>query len=103
VSIVAPAETAQQIALSRTVTADGVIERRVDLRGYPHHYLMIHSYFLTRAEGVRKVVIAAEVLRPYGWEPVNVAEVSGSQVYGFVCRAAFAAVPAQYTEPLPQS
>lgn len=92
-------EILEQIALSRTVNADAVIERMVDLRAYPHHYLMIHSDFLAHGMGVRKILTAAELLRPYGWELLTVTEMYASQIYGILRRSLFAASPAPYTEP----
>ena len=71
-------ESAAMIASQRVVTAAGLLENRVDLRGYPHRYVAIHSYALMRGEGMRAVMAAIEVLEGYGWTLITITQVDNN-------------------------
>jgi hypothetical protein len=71
-------ETAEMIARSRLVTAQALFEGRADLTGYPFRLLAVVSQRGTGMENVSAVLAGAEMLLPYGWELVNVAEFTSS-------------------------
>lgn len=68
------------------VTAAAVLENKVDLRGYPYHYLSVYTYNKFRGDGVRQVLAAAELLHHQGFELVNIAEFTGNQIHGIMRR-----------------
>ncbi|MBQ0992156.1 transcriptional regulator [Micromonospora sp. H61] len=73
-------ESPEQIVHSRMVSASGVLEHRVDLRGYPHRYLAVMS---DRGIGVQKVthaIAAAELLAMQGWRLMDISEFTSSRI-----------------------
>jgi hypothetical protein len=80
-------ETAEMIARSRTVSAAALFEGRADLSAYPHQLLAVSSLRGNSPEQVTIAVAAAEYMRQYGWELVNVAEFGNTgMVYAFLRR-----------------
>lgn len=71
-------ETAAMLANQRVVTAQGLLENRVDLRGYPHRYIAVHSYTLVRGEGLRALMAATELLENYNWTLVTMTQVDNN-------------------------
>lgn len=71
-------ETVDMIVRSRLVTAQALFEGRADLNGYPFHHLGVVSERGTGMENLSAVLAAAEMLLPYGWEMVSVAEFTSS-------------------------
>ena len=71
-------ETAAMLANQRVVTAQGLLENRADLRGYPHRYIAIHSYPLLRGEGMRVLMAAIELLENYQWTLISVTQVDNN-------------------------
>jgi len=71
-------ETAAMLANQRVVTAQGLLENRVDLRGYPHRYIAVHSYTLLRGEGLRVLMAAIELLESYNWALITVTQVDNN-------------------------
>lgn len=71
-------ETAAMLASQRVVTAQGLLENRADLRGYPHRYIAIHSYALLRGEGMRHLMAATELLENYHWTLVTMTQVDNN-------------------------
>jgi hypothetical protein len=70
-------ETAEQIAAWQRVSAAAVLENRADMRTYPHVYVTLHAPGTTvKAEGLRQLVAAAEVLHRIGFELVSVIEIT---------------------------
>ncbi len=69
------------------ITAAAVLENKVDLRGYPHHYVSVYTYNKFRGDGVRQVLAAVEMLHHQGFELVNLSEFTGNQIYAFLRRA----------------
>ncbi|GGQ87283.1 transcriptional regulator [Couchioplanes azureus] len=71
-------ETAEMIASSRLVTAQALFEGQADLNGYPFHLLGVVSQRGTGMDNLSAVLAGAEMLLPYGWDLVNVAEFTNS-------------------------
>ncbi|MEU8298905.1 transcriptional regulator [Micromonospora sp. NPDC048909] len=81
-------EAPEQIARTRTVTADAVLGNRVDLRGYPYRLLSVVSHGVG-GDRVTQAIAAAEVLETFGWELVTVSEFGSSRmVYAVLRRVA---------------
>jgi hypothetical protein len=72
-------ETAEMIARSRIVTAHALFEGRADLNGYPFQLLGVVSQRGTGIDDLSAALAAAEMLMPYGWELVNVSEITASR------------------------
>jgi hypothetical protein len=66
------------IARNRLVTAQALFEGRADLATYPFRLLGVVSQRGTGMENLSAVLAGAEMLLPYGWELVNVAEFTAS-------------------------
>ncbi|MFC3385397.1 transcriptional regulator [Couchioplanes azureus] len=60
------------------MTAQALFEGRADLNGYPFHLLGVVSQRGTGMENLSAALAGAEMLLPYGWELVNVAEFTNS-------------------------
>lgn len=71
-------ETAEMIARSRVVTAHALFEGRADLNGYPFQLLGVVSHRGAGMDNLSAVLAGAEMLLPYGWELVNIAEFTAS-------------------------
>jgi hypothetical protein len=71
-------ETAAMVANQRMVTAAGLLENRVDLRGYPHRYVAIHSYMLLGGEGLRLLMAAIELLENYHWTLITLTQIDNN-------------------------
>lgn len=82
----AVAESPEQIARTRTITAAAILENRADLRTYPHRLLTILSHHGVGADKVTQAVAAAEVLEQFGWELVTIAEFASSRLVYAVLR-----------------
>jgi hypothetical protein len=80
-------ETAEMIARSRTVTAHALFEGRADLNGYPFRLLGVVSQRGAGLDNLSAVLAGAEMLLPYGWELVNVAEFAGSNACAVMRRS----------------
>ena len=63
------AETGQAITNRRAIAND-LLTGKVDLRAYPHRYLVVSAY--RHSGGLPSVMAAAEWLEAQGWEVVNV-------------------------------
>ncbi len=79
-------ETADQIAASRRVSAEAVLEGRADLSRYPFQLLTVQTVRGTGVERVAYAASAAEFLMRYGWELVNIGNFTGSNVVCAVMR-----------------
>ncbi|WBB69353.1 transcriptional regulator [Micromonospora sp. WMMD812] len=82
----AAAETPEQIARTRTVSAEAVLGNRADLRGYPYRLLSVVSQRGMGGDQVTTAVAAAEVLEAYGWELVTVSEFASSRMVYAILR-----------------
>ena len=79
-------ETLEQIARTRTVTADAVLGGSVDLGVYPYRLLTVLSHRGVGGDQVTQAVAAAEVLDRFGWELSTVSEVASSRMVYAVMR-----------------
>ncbi|WP_144122487.1 transcriptional regulator [Catellatospora sichuanensis] len=79
-------ETPELVAHKRMISARTVLENRADLRAYPHRHLAIVSQLMAAGEGVTQLLAAVEILDRFGWDLVNVSELTGRQVYAFMRR-----------------
>ncbi|TDC38678.1 transcriptional regulator [Micromonospora sp. 15K316] len=79
-------ETPEQVARTRTVTAEAVLTDRADLRGYPHRLLSVVSHRGIGSDQVTQALAAAEVLESFGWELVTVSEFASSRMVYAVLR-----------------
>jgi hypothetical protein len=79
-------ETADMIAKTRRVTAEGLLEGRADLSQYPFQLLTIHTLRGTAVERVAFVASAAEFLMQYGWDLVNVVALGQADIACAVMR-----------------
>jgi hypothetical protein len=62
----------------RAVSSTDVLDRRVDLRDYPHRYLFVHadtSFSHTR-QAMPRLLAAVEALEGQSWELVNIMALS---------------------------
>ena len=82
----AVAESPEQIARTRRITAAAILENRADLRTYPHRLRTILSHHGVGADKVTQAVAAAEVLEQFGWELVTIAEFASSRLVYAVLR-----------------
>jgi len=83
----APQETPDSVARSRTVTADALLAGRVDLRAYPHRYLAVACQTNLGPDRVSYAIAAAETLDRFGWDLVSLSEfTSGRVVYALMRR-----------------
>lgn len=78
-------ETPEQIARTRTVTADAVLGG-VDLRVYPYRLLTVLSHRGVGGDQVTQAVAAAEVLERLGWELITVSEFASSRMVYAIMR-----------------
>lgn len=79
-------ETPEQVAHKRMISARTILENRADLRTYPHRHLAVVSQLMTGGVGISQVLAAVEILDRFGWDLVNVSEMTGQQVYAFLRR-----------------
>ncbi|HEY0696294.1 MAG TPA: hypothetical protein VGD43_00610 [Micromonospora sp.] len=77
--------TPERLAQARVVSADSILHNLVDLRGYPHRHLAVTCPPEFGGGRISKLLAAVEYLGHFGWELVNVTEVS-STVYAFLRR-----------------
>ena len=79
-------ETPEQIARTRTVTADAVLGGSVDLRVYPYRLLTVLSHRGLGGDQVTQAVAAAEVLERFGWELITISEFASSRMVYAIMR-----------------
>jgi predicted ATPase len=79
-------ETADQIAKTRRVSAEALMEGRADLSQYPFQLLTIQTLRGTGVERVAYAASAAEFLMQYGWDLVNIGGFTESNVVCAVMR-----------------
>ncbi|MGC5033755.1 transcriptional regulator [Micromonospora sp. DT229] len=82
----APRETSEDIARTRTVSAGAILGNRADLRGYPYRLLCVVAQHGIGGDQVTQAVAAAEVLEAYGWELVTVSEFTSNRMVYAVLR-----------------
>ncbi len=81
------AETPDQIARTRMVTARAVLQGQADLRTYPYRLLAVVSHHGVSGDKVSEAVAAAEFLGQFGWDLVNISEFASNKVvYAFLRR-----------------
>ncbi len=79
-------ETPEQIARTRTVTAEAVLGNRVDLRGYPFRLLSVIVNRGIGGDQLTQALAAAEVLEAVGWELVTITEIGSNRMVYAVLR-----------------
>ncbi|MEV6491108.1 transcriptional regulator [Actinoplanes sp. NPDC051633] len=79
-------ETADMIAKTRRVSAEGLLEGRADLSQYPFQLLTIQTLRGAAVERIAYVASAAEFLMQYGWDLVNVVAIGNVDVACAVMR-----------------
>ncbi|GAA2357411.1 hypothetical protein Cme02nite_51040 [Catellatospora methionotrophica] len=77
-------ETPELIAHRRMISARTILENKADLRPYPHRHLAIVSQLMAAGEGITQLLAAVEILDRFGWDLINVSEMTGRQVYAFM-------------------
>jgi len=70
-------DSPEAIVLTRRVSAEAILDNRVDLGGYPYRHLVVVGLRRLGLDRVSSVIAAVEVLDRFGWELVNVAELGG--------------------------
>jgi hypothetical protein len=80
--------TPQKLAQTRIIDVDALSRNEVDLRAYPHRHLaLLVKPGLTSGSGVSRLLEGVEYLAQFGWELVNVTDVSRNQfLYAFLRR-----------------
>jgi hypothetical protein len=75
-------ETADKLLRTRTVSAQGLLEGRVDLSRYPFQLLAIlSSRGMGGGERLAQLMVATEHLMNFGWDLVNVVNIGGETSY----------------------
>ena len=79
-------ETADQIAKTRRVSAEALLEGRADLTQYPFQLLTVQALRGMGVERVAYAASAAEFLMGYGWDLVTIGNFTESNVVCAVMR-----------------
>ena len=78
-------ETPEIVAERRVVRASAILDRTIDLRGYPYRHLAVQAAGGLGLRPLTTAMTVADVLEPLGWELVNVA-VLNNLTYAFYRR-----------------
>ncbi|NBE82239.1 MULTISPECIES: hypothetical protein [Micromonospora] len=79
--------TPQKLAQTRVLDVDALARNEVDLRAYPHRHLALLARPGMTNSGVTRLMEGVEYLSQFGWELVNVTDVSRNQfLYAFLRR-----------------
>ncbi|MFI7430910.1 hypothetical protein ACIBPB_28340 [Micromonospora sp. NPDC049836] len=79
----------ERLARERVVSAEAVLDGRLDLRVYPYRHLVVTARRGWGHSGFQPLLEAVEHLCNYGWELVNITTIGdGHQLYAAIRRTA---------------
>jgi hypothetical protein len=80
-------DTPEMVAATRLVRASSILNRHIDLRGYPWRHLAVQAFEGSGTQPVSTVMTVADLLEPLGWQLVSVSDLTSSHVtYAFFRR-----------------